>query len=85
MFKNRISGLLHYHSQHRIHIVNLLDEGKSHLKSIIDVVEEKIRQLDAGREQNLKPSQRDLKSDEHECRDVHVSIVGDHSSVAKVC
>lgn len=85
MFKNRISGLLHYHSQHRLHIVNLLDEGKSHLKSIIDVVEEKIRQLDADREQNLEPPQRDLKLYENECRDVHVSIVGDHNSVAEVC
>lgn len=85
MFKNRISGLLHYHSQHRLHVVNLLDEGKSHLKSIIDVVEEKIRQLDADRGQNLEPPQRDLKLDENECRDVHVSIVGDHNSVAEVC
>lgn len=83
MFKNRISGLLHYHSQHRLHVVNLLDEGKSHLKSIIDVVEEKIRQLDADREQNLEPPQRDLKLYENECRDVHVSIVGDHNSVAE--
>lgn len=85
MLKNRISGLLHYHSQHRTHVVNLLDEGKSHLKSIIEEVEEKIRQFDAGRERNLESSQRDLKLDESECRDVHVSNVGDRRSVAEVC
>ncbi|KAA8545768.1 hypothetical protein F0562_020781 [Nyssa sinensis] len=43
--KKGISGLHHYHSQHRVHIMNLLDEGSSHLKSIVNVVEEKISQL----------------------------------------
>ena len=85
MFKNRISGLLHCHSQLRIHIVNLLDEWKSHLNSIIDVVEEKIQQLDAGREQNLGPPQRDIKLDVKEFQDVNFSIVGDHNPVAEVC
>uniref|UniRef100_A0A5B6YQB4 Putative myosin-10 isoform X1 n=1 Tax=Davidia involucrata TaxID=16924 RepID=A0A5B6YQB4_DAVIN len=79
--KKGISGLHHYHSQHRVHIMNLLDEGSSHLKSIVDVIEEKLRQLDVNREQNLKSPQRDVKLDESECRDVHVNTDASSDSI----
>ncbi|KAL2477381.1 myosin heavy chain-related [Forsythia ovata] len=68
--KKEISALLYYHSQCRVNITNLLDEGYSELKSIIDVVEEKIRQLEMSGEQNLKTSlPEDVKLQESELRD----------------
>ncbi|KAL3814320.1 hypothetical protein ACJIZ3_015588 [Penstemon smallii] len=54
--KKQISALLHYHSQYRMDIMNLLDEGNSELKSIVDVIVGKIRQLELSREHDLKSS-----------------------------
>ncbi|XP_059653006.1 uncharacterized protein LOC132300087 isoform X2 [Cornus florida] len=73
MINKRVSELLKYHSQYGIHIKKLLDEGYSNLKSTIDVIEEKIRQLDVAREQKLESPRKDVKLDESECRDVHVN------------
>ncbi|KAL8483864.1 hypothetical protein ACS0TY_026519 [Phlomoides rotata] len=44
--KKQISALLQQHSQYRIDIVSLLDEGYSEIKSLNYVVIEKMRQLD---------------------------------------
>ncbi|KAK3035708.1 hypothetical protein RJ639_033410 [Escallonia herrerae] len=71
--KKEISGLLHLHSQHRVHIVHLLDNGYSHLKSTIDVIEDKIRQLDMNGDQNLMSPRGNIKLQESECRDVHIN------------
>ncbi|KAF5951843.1 hypothetical protein HYC85_009787 [Camellia sinensis] len=57
--------------------MNLLDEGYSDLKSIIEVVEEKIRQLNASREQSWKSPLRDVMLDENDCRDLHVNTIAD--------
>ncbi|KAL7236434.1 hypothetical protein ACSBR1_019669 [Camellia fascicularis] len=75
--KKGISGLHHYHSEHKAYIMNLLDEGYSDLKSIIEVVEEKIRHLDASREQSWKSPPRDVMLDENDCRDLHVNTIAD--------
>ncbi|CAL5377499.1 unnamed protein product [Camellia sinensis] len=77
MIKRGISGLHHYHSEHKAYIMNLLDEGYSDLKSIIEVVEEKMRQLDASREQSWKSPLRDVMLDENDCRDLHVNTIAD--------
>ncbi|CAL5329396.1 unnamed protein product [Camellia sinensis] len=77
MIKRGISGLHHYHSEHKAYIMHLLDEGYSDLKSIIEVVEEKIRQLDASREQSWKSPLRDVMLDENDCRDLHVNTIAD--------
>ncbi|KAI8025145.1 hypothetical protein LOK49_LG02G03341 [Camellia lanceoleosa] len=77
MIKKGISGLHHYHSEHKAYIMNLLDEGYSDLKSIIEVVEEKIRQLDASREQSWKSPPRDVMLDKNDCRDLHVNTIAD--------
>ncbi|GMP38556.1 hypothetical protein CsSME_00009756 [Camellia sinensis var. sinensis] len=77
MIKRGISGLHHYHSEQKAYIMNLLDEGYSDLKSIIEVVEEKIRQLDASREQSWKSPLRDVMLDENDCRDLHVNTIAD--------
>lgn len=68
-----LSELVHHHSQHRAHIINLLDEGYSHLKSITDAVEEKIKQFEVNREQQLISPQTDTVLRESECRDVHIN------------
>ncbi|CAK9141371.1 unnamed protein product [Ilex paraguariensis] len=75
--KKWIAGLLHYHSLHRVHIMNLLDEGYLHLKSTINSVEEKIRQIDISGGQNLKSPPVDVKLPESECRDVHINTNAD--------
>lgn len=64
--------------------MNELDVEKSHLKSIVDTIEEKFSQLDRCRKQNVPP-QRDLKPEENECRDVHISNAADPTLVAEVC
>lgn len=69
--KREISGLRHYHSLYRVHIMNLLDEGYSNLKSTADALE-KINQLDLNTEQNSKTT-ADINLYESECRDVHVN------------
>ncbi|XP_020532424.1 uncharacterized protein LOC105650792 isoform X4 [Jatropha curcas] len=70
---NEIAGLRHYYSQHRVHIMDLLNEGKLDIKSTINKIEEKIEQIDVSRERNLGPSHRIVDLDENECRDVHIS------------
>ncbi|KAG6424981.1 hypothetical protein SASPL_115404 [Salvia splendens] len=72
--KKWISALSHHHSQFRNGIKSLLDEGYSELKSISDLVIEKIKQLETSRECDLRSSQlQEREFDKSECRDVHVS------------
>ncbi|XP_042062305.1 centrosomal protein of 128 kDa-like isoform X2 [Salvia splendens] len=79
--KKWISALSHHHSQYRSGIKSLLDEGYLELKSISDLVVEKIKQLETSRESDLRSSQlQEREFDESECRDVHVSA--DSSPVA---
>ena len=80
MILNRVTELCHYHSQHRIQIMDLLDMERSHIKRFIDVVEEKFRQFDP-RRQNV---QSDLKPDDYECADIHKSTGAEAELVSKV-
>lgn len=68
-----ISMLRDFHSQHRLNITKLLDEGFSELKSDLRMVEEKFRQLDMSSRGNdlISPQVDDVK--ESECRDVHIN------------
>ncbi|XVE93516.1 hypothetical protein REPUB_Repub01dG0201400 [Reevesia pubescens] len=79
MILNMVTELRHYHSQHRIQIMNLLDMERSHIKGFVDVVEEKFRQFDH-RGQNV---QSDLKPDEHECACAHISTGAEVGLVSK--
>ncbi|KAK6159197.1 hypothetical protein DH2020_006511 [Rehmannia glutinosa] len=84
--KKQISALQHHHSQFRIDITNLLDEGYSELKSINDAVVEKIRQLELSRECNLESSViQDEELHESECKDVHISADSSPASIIKAC
>ncbi|RYR33784.1 hypothetical protein Ahy_A10g048422 [Arachis hypogaea] len=43
---NGIANLKHHHSQYKEHIMNLLNDGKSSIKSIINVIDERVRNFD---------------------------------------
>ncbi|XVF01397.1 hypothetical protein REPUB_Repub04eG0085700 [Reevesia pubescens] len=79
MILNMVTELHHYHSQHRIEIMNLLDMERSHIKRFVDVVEEKVSQFDP-RGKNV---QSDLKPDEYERADLHISIDAKAELVSK--
>ncbi|KAE9447094.1 hypothetical protein C3L33_21012, partial [Rhododendron williamsianum] len=83
LIKKQIAGLLHYHSEHKAHIMNILDEGYTQLKSTVDVLEEKISQLNTSRKQSWTSPQGDVVLDENDCRDVHVNTVDGPDSINK--
>ncbi|XLR43589.1 hypothetical protein HN51_027631 [Arachis hypogaea] len=69
---NGIANLKHHHSQYKEHIMNLLNDGESSVKSIINVIDERVRSFD----QSTVPYlilQRDGQLEDHECQDVHIS------------
>ncbi|XP_019223455.1 PREDICTED: uncharacterized protein LOC109205225 isoform X2 [Nicotiana attenuata] len=69
----QISTFHHYHSQHRLDITSLLDEGFSHIKSAMNMVEEKLKGCSMS-ERDLNPSQvDDLKFNELEFQDVRIN------------
>ncbi|XP_044489155.1 ciliary rootlet coiled-coil protein 2-like [Mangifera indica] len=80
---NGIVELRHFHSQLRVDVTNLLDEGKSHIKSMADVIQETMQQFDVGRGQNIGTDLRNEKLEEYECRDVHISTDANTSLVSK--
>ncbi|KAJ0078164.1 hypothetical protein Patl1_37372 [Pistacia atlantica] len=81
---NGIVELRHFHSQHKVDIMNLLDEGRSHIISISDMIQENIQQFDVGRGQNTGTNQRDENLDAYECHDVHISTDANTSLVSKM-
>lgn len=81
MVLNRVTELRLYHSQQKIQIMNLLDIERSHIKRFVDLIEERFRQFDM-RVQNV-PS--DLKPNDYERADVHISADAEDELVSKVC
>ncbi|XP_057991054.1 uncharacterized protein LOC110648455 isoform X2 [Hevea brasiliensis] len=82
MIMNGIGELRHHHSVDTVYIMNLLDEGRLHIQSTINVLEEKIGQIDV-REQNLGLSHRVINLDINECQDVHITNDNDPDLVLK--
>ncbi|KAK7308794.1 hypothetical protein RJT34_05036 [Clitoria ternatea] len=72
VIENDIADLKHYHSKCRDHIMSVLSDGESSIKSLINVIDERVRRFDQSTASNLTP-QRDEELEEHECRDVHIS------------
>ncbi|KAM3291419.1 putative protein MYH16 isoform X1 [Capsicum chacoense] len=71
----QISAFRHYHSQHRVNITSFLDEGFSHIKSAMNMVEEKLKDCSIS-ERDLNSSQvDDLQFSELECQDVQINNV----------
>ncbi|KAL6213240.1 hypothetical protein ACLB2K_012687 [Fragaria x ananassa] len=83
MIKKEVAELHRDHSQHRVDIVNFLNEESSCIKSIIDTVEIKFRQIDASRVEKLDPPPGDVKQDESECQGVHEIAGSDPQVVFK--
>ncbi|XP_011088079.1 myosin-2 heavy chain [Sesamum indicum] len=82
--KKQISALLDIHSQYRSDIMKLLEEGNSELKSINDLIVEKMRQLELSTECNLKSSMiQEKELQESECIDVHISADSAPASTTK--
>ncbi|KAG5378185.1 hypothetical protein IGI04_026027 [Brassica rapa subsp. trilocularis] len=71
-----IADVRHHHSQLRDYIINLLNEEGLYIKSIFEDLEEKLK-LRSSEIQNVVPLQHDLKPDESECRDVHITTAVD--------
>lgn len=84
IMKNNILELQQFHSQCRIHIQNLLDDGKSLIKSVIDAIDEKIKELDSSGADIVDVSSKEENEDEHECRDVHINTDVNHDLLSKV-
>ena len=84
MIKDGIAELHQYHYQHRVQVMNLLDDGKSYMKSIVDMIEKNIRQLEVSRVQSLGSPRGDEKPEEYECRDVHMATVVESDLLPKV-
>lgn len=83
--KDGVAGLCHYHSQHRVDILNLLDDGKSYIKSVTNMIEEKIGHFDESREQYLVRSLREVNQEEKECGDLHLSTDVHYDLPSQVC
>ncbi|CAH1444990.1 unnamed protein product [Lactuca virosa] len=65
--KRDISVLRGLYSQHRVDIVNLLQEEFSQFKSVIDFIKENMGQI------NINEELKHLSPQENDCRDVHIS------------
>ncbi|XP_031381649.1 uncharacterized protein LOC116196189 isoform X2 [Punica granatum] len=76
IIRNSLAGLRHHHSLQRVQIMNILEEEKSHIKSMISVIEEKIRQVNGCREMDVECSPSIVKLDENYCTDRGTIDVG---------
>lgn len=77
-----ISMLRDFHSQYRISITSMLDEGFLQIRSELHAVEEKFRQLDLNGGSNITSPQVD-DLNESECRDVHINTESNAESNTK--
>ncbi|KAK9077223.1 hypothetical protein SSX86_005560 [Deinandra increscens subsp. villosa] len=71
--KMGLSGLHSLHSQHKLEIVNTLEEEFSYFKSIVDEIKEHMKQISMNGELNRLSPQRVTILQENDCRDVHIS------------
>ncbi|VFQ78261.1 unnamed protein product [Cuscuta campestris] len=77
-----MSMLRDFHSQFRISITSMLDEGFLQIRSELHAVEEKFRQLDLNVESDITSQQVD-DLNETECRDVHINTESNAESNTK--
>lgn len=84
MIVNGIADLRHHHSELRDYIINLLNEEGLCIKSIFKDMEERLKIRSSEIHNLVPPLQHDLKPDESECRDVHITTAVDSCQVIKV-
>ncbi|XP_024016499.1 uncharacterized protein LOC18026175 isoform X2 [Eutrema salsugineum] len=80
---NGITDIRYHHSQLRAYIINLLNEEGLYIKSIFKDLDGKLKKH-SSEIQNVVPLQHDLKPDESECRDVHITTVVESRQVTKL-
>ncbi|KAK4258856.1 hypothetical protein QN277_005256 [Acacia crassicarpa] len=70
MINNSISDLKCCYSEYGDHIKHLLNDGESSIKSIVSMIDERVRKFD----QSGKPTpQSEAEPEDRDCRDVHIS------------
>ncbi|XP_058778535.1 uncharacterized protein LOC131652633 isoform X2 [Vicia villosa] len=72
VIENGIADLKHHHFNYKDLIMNLLKDGESTIKSIVNEIDERIRKFNQNIEPNLVP-QRDTEVEENECGDADIS------------
>ncbi|CAK8539105.1 unnamed protein product [Lathyrus sativus] len=72
VIENGIADLKHHHFNYKDQILNLLKDGESTIKSIINEIDERIRKFNQNIEPSLVP-QRDTEVEENECGDADIS------------
>lgn len=83
VIENGIEDLKHHHFNYKDHIMNLLKDGESTIKSIINEIDERIRKFNKNIEPNLVP-QRDTEVEQNECGDADISPQDETVSQSKV-
>lgn len=83
VIENGIADLKHHHFKYRDHIMTLLRDGESTIKSIINVIDERVRRCNENIEPNLVHL-RDEEREENECGDAHISPQDKTVSQSKV-
>lgn len=68
MIRDKFAGLRHHHSIHRTQIINLLEEERSHIIHMFNMMEGKIRQINGCKEADFECSNI-MRLDENYCAD----------------
>ncbi|KAK9165344.1 hypothetical protein Scep_000535 [Stephania cephalantha] len=81
LVKIGISKLRDFHTEHRVEIVGLLEQEKAQFKSMHDLIGERVKQFVEKRLYACDLLQTDVKVDDIECRDVHITMDSNSGAV----
>ncbi|KAK9129699.1 hypothetical protein Sjap_010186 [Stephania japonica] len=81
LVKIGISKLRDFHTEHRVEVVGLFEQEKAQFKSMLDVIGERVKQLDEKRLYACELLQTGVKVDDIECRDVHIATDSNSGAV----
>ncbi|KAK9083406.1 hypothetical protein Scep_029877 [Stephania cephalantha] len=81
LVKIGISKLRDFHTEHRVEIVGLLEQEKAQFKSMHDLIGERVKQFVEKRLYACDLLQTEVKVDDIECRDVHITMDSNSSAV----
>ncbi|KAK9157694.1 hypothetical protein Scep_004268 [Stephania cephalantha] len=81
LVKIGISKLRDFHTEHRVEIVGLLEQEKAQFKSMHDLIGERVKQFVEKRLYACDLLETEVKVDDIECRDVHITMDSNSSAV----
>ncbi|KAK9164311.1 hypothetical protein Syun_005213 [Stephania yunnanensis] len=81
LVKIGISKLRDFHTEHRVEIIGLLEQEKAQFKSMHDLIGERVKQFVEKRLYACDLLQTDVKVDDIECRDVHITMDSNSGAV----